>query len=343
VFTAHVTVRNEGAITWTQATNFKLCAVGGSDPFASTSQLLDASDSIATGETKTFTFSMTAPNLRGVCQTDWMMQGGTGWFGEKIDVEVAVDAGSGWNAALDYSGVQPCHNWQYGYRSSSGVFTQFTNFGDHFYMGMSGWFMNGDYSTQCAANQDSTAHEAEFFGSKYYAEPCTSYLAQANSGNRRSTYRWTAPQDGRYNVKANFAGAIYSGGETNCNVYVEVKSSGTATTVFWDWIQGFIGGGGHAGSGAKPSAAYSGTLVLKAGDSIDFFQTDRVTGNDVTAFSGIIVRDEKVDFSDLSVLAANWLRNNCVRPSWCSGSDWDQNTKINFADFALLLSNWSNN
>lgn len=93
VFTVHITVRNEGTTTWTQATNFKLGAVDNSDPFAATRQLLGPSDSIAAGQTKTFTFTMTAPNTPGYYyQTDWrMLQESVTWFGQKIDVEVGVN------------------------------------------------------------------------------------------------------------------------------------------------------------------------------------------------------------------------------------------------------------
>ncbi|MHB9035756.1 MAG: glycosyl hydrolase family 28-related protein [Armatimonadota bacterium] len=91
-FNVSVTVRNEGTTTWTRSANFRLGACDDSDPFGSARQLLDPSDSIASGQSKTFTFQMTAPATKGVYRTDWrMLQEGVTWFGQKIDVEVDVE------------------------------------------------------------------------------------------------------------------------------------------------------------------------------------------------------------------------------------------------------------
>ncbi len=246
-----------------------------------------------------------------------------------------------WNSALDYTGTQPSKNWSYGYRDSTGTFTQFPDFGDHYYMGMSGWMINSSMQTQCISNQDSIAHEAEFWGSYYYAEPNSTYLAQTNSVVQRATYRWTVPQDGKYKVDANFSGVIYSGGQTDCNVCIEVSNNSLKTSIFNDYISGFVGGGGYAASGTKPSATYSGILTLKAGDTIDFFQTNRVVGNDITGFLCTINRDDGIiDYNDLFILALHWLNTNCVSPSWCDGADIDKNKRVDLKDFADLAQYW---
>ena len=87
-----VTVRNEGTNTWTMNDNYKLGAVGNSDPFAINRSLLASGDAIASGQTKTFTFTMTAPSTPGCYQSDWqMLQEGVVWFGQKIDVEIMVE------------------------------------------------------------------------------------------------------------------------------------------------------------------------------------------------------------------------------------------------------------
>lgn len=91
-FTATVTVRNEGTATWTATSSYRLGACDDSDPFANYRQYLSGGDSIATGQTKTFTIQMTAPATPRLYRTDWMMlQEGVAWFGQKIDVEIDVE------------------------------------------------------------------------------------------------------------------------------------------------------------------------------------------------------------------------------------------------------------
>jgi methionine-rich copper-binding protein CopC len=92
-YTINVTVKNTGGNTWTAAEGYKLGAVGNSDPFAVTRQLIGSTDSIAVNQTKTFTFVMKAPSTPGTYITDWrMLREGVMWFGDKLNVEVTVDA-----------------------------------------------------------------------------------------------------------------------------------------------------------------------------------------------------------------------------------------------------------
>lgn len=90
-FSVSITVRNEGTTTWTEANAYRLGAGGDSDPFAAARQYLAPGDSIAPGQSKTFTFTMTSPATPGCYCTDWqMVRDGYAWFGQKIDVELIV-------------------------------------------------------------------------------------------------------------------------------------------------------------------------------------------------------------------------------------------------------------
>jgi chondroitin AC lyase len=91
VVSVNVTMKNIGGTTWTKASNHKLGAVGDSDPFAPPRQLLSDTDAIAPGQSKTFTFNMTAPTTPGTYLTDWqMLREGVAWFGEVYSKNVTV-------------------------------------------------------------------------------------------------------------------------------------------------------------------------------------------------------------------------------------------------------------
>ncbi|HWT75101.1 MAG TPA: NBR1-Ig-like domain-containing protein, partial [Mobilitalea sp.] len=86
-----VTVQNTGENAWTAADGYKLGGVGDSDPFALARQTLAAGETIAKGQTKTFTFNMIAPKTAGTYTTDWrMLREGVTWFGDTLSVPVTV-------------------------------------------------------------------------------------------------------------------------------------------------------------------------------------------------------------------------------------------------------------
>ncbi|MDO8588701.1 MAG: glycoside hydrolase family 9 protein [Armatimonadota bacterium] len=86
-----VTVKNTGYIPWTQATEFKLGAVGDSDPFGPGRVDLGPSDSIGNNQQKVFSFNMTAPSTPGTYTTDWrMVQEFVCWFGDTLTKQVQV-------------------------------------------------------------------------------------------------------------------------------------------------------------------------------------------------------------------------------------------------------------
>lgn len=87
--TAHLTFRNRGVL-WSDARQFRLGAVGDSDPFTTTTRH-NVGGEIGPGETKTFTVTLTAPATPGAYTTDWrMLREGVEWFGQTLSVTVNV-------------------------------------------------------------------------------------------------------------------------------------------------------------------------------------------------------------------------------------------------------------
>ena len=77
-----VALKNTGSAVWASPV-YKLGAVGGSDPFASTTRIeLGPGESVAKDAVKSFTFNLKAPNVAGAYTTDWqMVHEKGGWFG----------------------------------------------------------------------------------------------------------------------------------------------------------------------------------------------------------------------------------------------------------------------
>jgi lysophospholipase L1-like esterase len=86
-----VTMQNTGLVTWTSDV-YSLGSLGNSDPFAAARQPLDPGETIAPGESKTFTFTMTAPATSGNYGTDWQMVHDSAfrWFGSLLIKTVKV-------------------------------------------------------------------------------------------------------------------------------------------------------------------------------------------------------------------------------------------------------------
>jgi hypothetical protein len=90
-YSVSVTMKNTGTTTWTKAEGYKLGAVGDSDPFAGGRHDLSDSDAIAPGQSRTFSFTMTAPVLESTYTTDWrMVHEGVRWFGDTLTKQVQV-------------------------------------------------------------------------------------------------------------------------------------------------------------------------------------------------------------------------------------------------------------
>lgn len=109
-----VTVRNTGSNSWTATGGYRLGGVGDSDPFAEARRYLSSGESIDIGESKTFTFTMTAPTTPGTYTTDWrMLREGFTWFGGTVAQQVAVQSNNEMsyikanNAFYDKNGIVP--------------------------------------------------------------------------------------------------------------------------------------------------------------------------------------------------------------------------------------------
>src|SRR4029450_11589020 len=83
-YSVSVTMRNEGGTTWTPDTNYRL---GSANPYDNiiwgmNRVGLDAGDSMAVGQEKTFTWTLRAPATPGQYNFQWrMVQDGVMWFG----------------------------------------------------------------------------------------------------------------------------------------------------------------------------------------------------------------------------------------------------------------------
>jgi len=90
-----ITVRNTGTTTWTQTAGYNLSAVGGSDPLAGTWYGMNSGESVAPSQTRSFTFTMTAPSIAGYYVTDWRMAQSTTPFGRELKrIVQVIDPGS---------------------------------------------------------------------------------------------------------------------------------------------------------------------------------------------------------------------------------------------------------
>jgi|GEM_PF-1751337 len=80
-----ITMKNTGSATWTRAAGYKLGTQNPQDNTlwtGSSRVLLSSSDAIATGQSKTFTFTITAPTTPGTYNFQWrMVHEGVRWFG----------------------------------------------------------------------------------------------------------------------------------------------------------------------------------------------------------------------------------------------------------------------
>lgn len=83
--TVSITMKNTGTTTWTRAGGYNLGTQNPQDNTlwtGATRVYLSASDSIAQGQSKTFTFTITAPGTSGTYDFQWrMVHEGLRWFG----------------------------------------------------------------------------------------------------------------------------------------------------------------------------------------------------------------------------------------------------------------------
>lgn len=108
-----VTMKNAGTTSWSTSDNYVLAysIAPGNDLWGTSVVALEASESIAPGESKTFTFDITAPATEGVYKFQWSLQRDSlGLFGEESDMRLInvtstgnllddCDALTSWNTA----------------------------------------------------------------------------------------------------------------------------------------------------------------------------------------------------------------------------------------------------
>jgi len=114
-FPISITMKNTGANSWTVADSYRLGDQSPNSPAISWGRSrvdLSATDSIANGQTKTFTFTATAPSTAGSYQFQWrMLQELVAWFGDmtpavtiRVMPPVASSTATEWVTAEFYPG-----------------------------------------------------------------------------------------------------------------------------------------------------------------------------------------------------------------------------------------------
>ncbi|MBX3125747.1 MAG: hypothetical protein KF718_03490 [Polyangiaceae bacterium] len=90
---AWVEVENTGSSTWTREAEYKLGAVGDSDPLSATTRVeLPDGVTVAPGEKWTFDITLVAPAQSGAQLSDWqMLREQVAWFGQSVAPTVNVD------------------------------------------------------------------------------------------------------------------------------------------------------------------------------------------------------------------------------------------------------------
>jgi hypothetical protein len=86
-----LTFRNTGTSSWTEASGYRLGATDDVSPFAEPRQHLEAGESIAPNQEKTFVFEITAPEVPGVYNAGWqMLHEGLDRFGTPFTKQIQV-------------------------------------------------------------------------------------------------------------------------------------------------------------------------------------------------------------------------------------------------------------
>jgi N-acetylmuramoyl-L-alanine amidase len=84
-----ITLRNRGVL-WNDTKQFRLGAVGDSDPFTTTTRF-NVGAEISPSQIKTFTITLTAPAAPGTYTTDWrMLRESVTWFGPTMSKSITV-------------------------------------------------------------------------------------------------------------------------------------------------------------------------------------------------------------------------------------------------------------
>jgi hypothetical protein len=112
-YSVSITMKNTGTTSWTAAGAYKLGSQNPQDNGTWTGNnrvLLSAGESIAPGQSKTFTFNVTAPSINGTYNFQWkMVQEWVQWFGDSTpNIAVAVTSDSSCTDDCTPSGAKQC-------------------------------------------------------------------------------------------------------------------------------------------------------------------------------------------------------------------------------------------
>ena len=66
----------------------------------------------------------------------------------------------------------------------------------------------------------------------------------------------------------------------------------------------------------------------------------KFTGTYVEPYPGDLNSDWSVGIDDVVILAAEWLRDDCLMLDWCDGCDINWNTRVELTDFAVMSAYW---
>jgi hypothetical protein len=95
---------------------------------------------------------------------------------------------------------------------------------------------------------------------------------------------------------------------------------------------------------------YGGLVIcqLAPGDidrdiDVDFTDLEIIADNWLAGFThGDLDRDNDIDLFDFALFAGNWLRTDCSQSQGCSGTDFNADGTVDFQDIGILAANWLN-
>jgi hypothetical protein len=198
--------------------------------------------------------------VAGAAQADWVLD-------------------NSWSTTDNSSGPGKfAHGFLFG---PEGTFNAFTKYNDNAGFGAAVRWDASDQPGQdtdtrgnCVRNSSGSPYErTDWCNGGVYWETGKTYQMAGQDGSAVSTL-WIAPQAGQYQVTATFTNPLESGHDSDVAVRVGGPAENDAHTVWTSTLSGFIGKSINNYSdafGTNPSATYSDTLTLSAGENLDFF------------------------------------------------------------------------
>lgn len=210
--TVHITLKNHGVL-WSEARQFRLGAVGDSDPFT-TATRQTISGEIWPDQTVTFTFNLVAPTTPGTYRTDWrMLREGTTWFGATIQRDIQVVSSSGDTQAPTVPG-----NLRSTYISQTQVNLAWTASTDNYAVAGYKIYRNGTYLTSVSTNTYSDTGLSTYTA---YSYQVSAFDDADNESAKSNTVNVTTLPTYEYiidNTDADYSGT-WTAGSTASNKY----------------------------------------------------------------------------------------------------------------------------